>query len=62
MRALLRGIDAEQITIERLSFDGLFISTAAVVATLALTVGSQRTAQEQKLTMQLTDGRWFIMP
>jgi hypothetical protein len=62
VQSFLRGTDAKEIVIERLSFDGLFISTASVVATLSLTVGPQRTAQELKLNMQETDGQWFIVP
>jgi hypothetical protein len=62
VQSFLRGIDAKEIVIERLSFDGLFISTASVVATLSLTVGPQRTARELKLNMQETDGQWFIVP
>lgn len=63
VRSLLRGIDTKEIVIERLCFDGLFISTASVVATLSLTVGPQRTAQQLRLNMQQTnDGRWFIVP
>jgi hypothetical protein len=62
VRSFLRDIDAKEIVIERLSFDGLFISTASVVATLSLTVGPQRTARELKLNMQETDGQWFIVP
>jgi hypothetical protein len=62
VRSFLRDIDAKEIVIERLSFDGLFISTASVVATLSLTVGPQRTAHEPKLNMQQTDGQWFIVP
>jgi hypothetical protein len=61
-RSFLRDIDAKDIVIERLCFDGLFISTASVVATLSLTVGPQRTAQELKLNMQQSDGQWFIVP
>jgi hypothetical protein len=62
VQSFLHGTDAKEIVIERLSFDGLFISTASVVATLSLTVGPQRTAQELKLNMQETDGQWFIVP
>ncbi|HJT95636.1 MAG TPA: hypothetical protein VJ777_27455 [Mycobacterium sp.] len=61
-RSLLSDIDAEKIVIERLSFDGLFISIASVVATLSLIVDAERTAQELKLNMQETDGLWYIVP